>query len=142
MQLSKLLPSTMELLPDLENDEREGTCFSKAYHIALNLGIPNDIVTGFCYGYTDKSKFLHSWVETKLKSEEVIIDGTLNAIFNKEGYYNLRHTKPISRISNKTLKSDIDKYLKDFKTISPEVYYVFRDEIIKDFEKNSDLFER
>lgn len=142
MQLSKLLPSTMELLPDLENDKRAGTCFTKAYHIALNLGIPNDIVTGFSYGYTDKSKFLHSWIETKLKSEKVVIDGTLNAIFNKEGYYKLRHIEPITRISNQTLESDIKKYLKTFKTISPEVYYVFRDEIIKDFEKNSDIFER
>lgn len=142
MQLSKLLPNAMELLPDLEDDRRAGTCFDKAYHISLNLGVPNDIVTGYCYGYTDKSKFLHSFIETKLKDEEVVIDGTLNAIFNKEGYYKLRHIEPITRISNKTLENDIERYLKSFKTISPEVYYIFRDEMIKDFEKNSDVFER
>ncbi len=142
MQLSKLLPKAVEILPDLEDDRRAGTCFEKAYHISLHLGIPNDIVTGYCYGYTDKSKFLHSFVETILKDERVVIDGTLNAIFNKEGYYKLRHIEPITRISNKTLESDIEKYLKSFKTISPEVYYIFRDEMIRDFEKNSDIFER
>ena len=142
IQFSKLIPDTIKVLPDLEDDSRKGTCFTKAYNIALNLGIKNDIVTGYCYGYTDKSKFLHSWIETKLKGEEVVIDGTLNAIFNKEGFYKLRHIAPLTRISNETLKSDIEKYLNNFKTISPEVYYVFRDEIIKDFERNSEVFER
>ena len=83
--------------------------------------------------------FRHS---KRYSDERVVIDGTLNAIFNKEGYYKLRHIEPITRISNKTLESDIEKYLKSFKTISPEVYYIFRDEMIRDFEKNSDIFER
>lgn len=142
IQFSELVPDSMQLLADLEDDSRKGTCFTKAYDIALNLGIKNEIVTGYCYGYTDKSKFLHSWIETKLKGEEIVIDGTLNAIFNKEGFYKLRHIEPITRISNETLESDVKKYLQSFKTISPEVYYVFRDEMIKDFERNSEIFER
>jgi hypothetical protein len=142
IQFSKLVPKAMELFPDLEDDSRKGSCFNKAYGIALKLGIENDIVTGYCYGYTDKSKFLHSWIETKLKGEEVVIDGTLNAVFNKDGFYKLRHIEPLTRISNETLESDIEKYLSNFGTISPEVYYVFRDEMIKDFERNSKTFER
>lgn len=142
MQLSELIPEAMEVLPDLESDERMGTCFAKAYDIALNLGIPNDIVTGYCYGYTDKSKFLHSWVETKYKGEEIVIDGVLNSIINKDGYYKLRHIEPLTRISDQTLNSDIEKYLLSLGTITPEIYYVFRDEIIKDFEKNAEVFQR
>lgn len=69
MKFSEVVPQSKKLLIDLEDDRRVGTCYSKAFDIALHLGIPNDIVTGYTYGYTDKSKFLHSWIETKLKGE-------------------------------------------------------------------------
>ncbi len=88
----------------------------------------------------DKSRFLHSFVETTLNGEEVVIDGTLNAIMNKDGYYTFRHIKPLTKISNQTLQEDMEKYLYKIKEFSPEVYFVFRDEIIRDFEKNDELF--
>ena len=39
------------------------------------------------------------------------------------------------------IKSDIDDYLASIEVIPLEVYYVFRDEIIKDIEKNKRLFK-
>lgn len=71
MQLSKLLPSTMELLPDLENDKRAGTCFTKAYHIALNLGIPNDIVTGFFMDILINQNFFIVGLKQNLKVKKL-----------------------------------------------------------------------
>ncbi len=139
--LSKRLPVSLETCPDLEDDTREGTCFAKALTIATHLGRDNTIVTGYCYGYSDKSRFLHSFVETILNGEEVVIDGTLNAIMNKDGYYALRHIKPLTKISNQTLREDMEKYLYKIKKFPPEVYFVFRDEIIRDFEKNDELFD-
>ncbi len=141
MPLSKRLPISLETCPDLEDDTRVGTCFTKALTTATHLGRDNTIVTGYCYGYSDKSRFLHSIVETTLDGEEVVIDGTLNAIINKDGYYALRHFKPLTKISNQTLQDDIDKYLYKIEEFNPEVYFVFRDEIIRDFEKNNELFD-
>ena len=119
----------------------KATCFVKALRIATHLGIENSIVTGYCYGYSDKSRFLHSFVETTLDGKEVVIDGTLNAIMNKDGYYALRHIKPLTKISNQTLQEDKENYLYKIEKFPPEVYFVFRDEIIRDFEKNDELFD-
>ncbi len=46
--LSKLLPVSLEICPDLEDDTRVGTCFTKALTVARHLGQDNTIVTGYC----------------------------------------------------------------------------------------------
>lgn len=142
IQFSKLSKEVKEVIPCIEDDGRFGKCFDWAYYICLNLGIPNDIVTGYVYGYTDKSKFLHSWIETTYKGEEWVIDGTINTIINKEGYYLIKNAQVLNRISNKTFVEDIDLYLSKIKGIQLEVYYVFRDEIIRDLERNKDIFHK
>ena len=142
IQFSSIAPKCKEKLPFIETDERHGKCYEIADVISLNLGISNNIVTGYIYGYTDKSKFLHSWVETKIKGEEYVIDGTLNSLINKQGYYLIQHAKPLTKISNQTFQNDIKNYLEKIEEFPIEVYYVFRDEIIKDFQKNDEIFER
>ena len=142
IQFSSIAPKCKEKLPFIETDERHGKCYDMAREISLNLGISNNIVTGYIYGYTDKSQFLHSWIETTQKGEEYVIDGTLNALINKKGYYFMQHAKPITRISNQTFANDIKKYLDKVEEIPIEVYYVFRDEIIKAFQENDEIFER
>ena len=142
IQFSSVAPKCKEKLPFIETDERHGRCYEMAQEISLNLGIRNNIVTGYIYGYSNKSKFLHSWVETTIKGKEYVIDGTLNSLINKQGYYFMQHANPISKISNKTFLNDIKNYLEKMETFPIEIYYVFRDEIIKDFQKNEELFER
>lgn len=142
IQFSSVVPQVKEVFPFIENDERLGKCYTFAKTISLDLGIPNEIVTGYIYGYSDKSEFLHSWVETRLKGEEYVIDGTLNAIINKQGYYLMHNVKPLTRISTEQLLSDAEKYLNKIRSIPLEVYFVFRDEIINDLEKNQDIFKR
>lgn len=139
-QFSSINPNIKEVIPFIDTSERLGKCFYLAYIICLNLGIPNNIVTGYTYGYTDKSQYLHSWIETELKGETVVIDGTLNVIMNKEGYYKMRHVEVLTKISNETLINDIEKYLSKVGKISLEVYYLFRNEIIEEFKKNETLF--
>lgn len=142
IQFSSIAPKCKEKLPFIETDERHGKCYEMALEISLNLGISNNIVTGYIYGYTDKSKFLHSWVEATIKGEDYVIDGTLNSLINKQGYYLMQHAQPITKISNQTFANDIKNYLEKIETFPIEVYYVFRDEIIKDFQKNDEIFER
>lgn len=141
-QFSTIAPTIKDLFPFIENNQRFGKCYDFAYKISLNLNLPNKIVTGYIYGYSDKSKFLHSWVEITIKGKEYVIDGTLNAMINKEGYYLMQHAKPITTISNVTLKNDVENYMKKIQSIPLEVYYVFRNEIIKDLEKNQKIFKK
>lgn len=142
IQFSSVAPEVKNLFPFIESDKRFGNCYDFAYNISLNLGVPNQIVTGYIYGYSDKSKFLHSWVESTINDEEYVIDGTLNAMINKEGYYLMQHAKPITKISDSVLKSDIKNHLDVMQTIPIEVYYVFRDEIVNDLERNNKKAKR
>ncbi len=142
IQFSSVAPEVKNLFPFIESDKRFGNCYDFAYNISLNLGVPNQIVTGYIYGYSDKSKFLHSWVESTINDEEYVIDGTLNAMINKEGYYLMQHAKPITKISDSVLKSDIKNHLDVMQTIPIETYYVFRDEIVNDLKRNNKKAKR
>lgn len=142
IQFSSVAPEVKNLFPFIESDKRFGNCYDFAYNISLNLGVPNQIVTGYIYGYSDKSKFLHSWVESNIKGEEYVIDGTLNAMINKDGYYLMQHAKPITKISDSVLKSDIKNHLDVMQTMPMEVYYVFRNEIVNDLERNNKKAKR
>lgn len=142
LQFSSVAPEVKNLFPFIENNERFGNCYDFAYNISLNLGVSNQIVTGYIYGYSDKSEFLHSWVETTIKDEEYVIDGTLNAMINKQGYYLMQHAKPITKIDDSTLKSDLKNYVNEMQSIPLEVYYVFRDEIVNDLGKNREAFRK
>lgn len=142
MQFSSLESNIKELLPEIDTDNRIKKCYNYAYEISRHIGIKNEIVTGYIYGYTDISKFLHSWVEINYKGQDYVIDGTLNAIVNKEGYYALRHVEPLAKISNETLEKDITNYLSKIGIFGLPTYLVFRDEIINDLEKNTELFKK
>ena len=91
IQFSDYVPDVKEIFPFIEKDERHGNCYDFAYDISLNLGVPNHIVTGYIYGYSDKAKFLHSWVEVVLNGEEYVIDGTLMQFLIKKViiYFNM-----------------------------------------------------
>lgn len=97
------------------------------------------------YGYSDKEKYLHTWVEGKLGyGFPVVIDYTMNALMNKDGYYFLQKPKILSRISGKDLEMDnkfIRKFAKTGATINDKEYLVFRDEIMRYFNRNKQLFD-
>ena len=128
---------------ELETEKRSGKCHLKSLKVSKNLGISNNIVTGYIFGYSDKDKYFHSWVEYSHKGKEYVIDYTRNIIINKEAYYRLMNAIPLSRISNKTIEEDenILLNLPESDTITLKEYLVFRDEIMKNFERNKKIFE-
>lgn len=143
MKFSSYKPKVKKIIPNIENERRFGNCYEYAYYISTGLPFENYLTTGYIYGYSDKAKFLHSWVEVNINGEDYVIDATLNAMINKEGYYLLQHAKPINKISRQTLLNDLDNFsIIDNKNIPMEVYYVFRDEIIEDLNKNKDIFRK
>lgn len=137
---SELTPKILETFPCLDNEDREGKCFELAYGISRRLGIPNEMVTGYIYGYTDKSRFLHTWIETTYKGEDYVIDGTTNMMINKDAYYHLKHAQVINRISNETHQSDLDNHMDKLDGVKIEVYLVYRNEIINGKPLKPDKF--
>lgn len=138
IEFSSISPKIKEKIPSITTSERAGKCFDLAYTINRGLGLPHTVVTGFIYGYTDKSKFLHSWIELTYKGEEYVIDGTLNAMINKEGYYLLKHAQPITKIPDDVLQSDLENHLEKLQGLPFELYLVYRDEIINGLEITQD----
>lgn len=78
--------------------------FSSEYLSQL-ISFPNSIVTGYVYGISDKSKKIHTWVEFKNNNnQEFVVDYDDNTVYNKEGYYFLKHVEPIKKVSSDDLK--------------------------------------
>ena len=141
--LSDLIPSFEKEYPDIKNNNRLGKCHKISMDISKKLGKDNFLVTGYCYGMSDQSKYLHSWVETIIDNKEVVIDYTQNAIINKPGFYLLNHAEPLSKIPNNDIISD-EYFLNKICSLIPfsnKEYLVFRDEIMSDLKKSNISFE-
>lgn len=142
-KLSGMIPTLEKEDKDIETENRKGNCHKRSIMISKSLGVPNEVVTGYIFGCSDKAKYLHSWVEFNFKGRDVVIDYNLNILMNKDGYYYMQHAIPISRISDKNIKED-NEIIQKFGKIGHfnlKEYLVFRDEIMKDFEKNKRIFE-
>lgn len=139
IMFSGISPSIKREYPQLETVNRANYCFDNSFELANTLGLKCNLVTGTVKGIVDKADFLHSWVETTLHGEEVVIDYTMNAIINKEGYYKFRHACAMEKISVDSIVDDSVKYgeIFDLIGIKTSMYNIFRDEIIHDFEKNN-----
>lgn len=142
--LSDLIPTFEKEFPDIKTNPKSGNyCHKKSIEISKRLGKKNDLVTGYCYGMSNKSKYLHSWVETSINDTDVVIDYTINALINKQGYYQINHAKPISRIPSDTIISDefVLNKISQVIPLSSKEYLLFRDEIFSDIEKSHISFE-
>ena len=137
---SELADEILEDLPELETDKRAGECYRLTHAINRHLGLPHEMVTGCIYGYTDISRFLHSWIELTYKGEEYVIDGTMNALINKSAYYSLRKAQPITKISDVTFQSDLDNHMDILEGVNLEVYLLYRNEIINGLPLTPDKF--
>lgn len=95
--------------------------FSSEY-ISQLLSFPNSIVTGYVCGICDKSKRIHTWVEFKNNyNQDFVIDYEDNTVYNKEGFYFLKHAEVIKKVDSDELrgKSTISK--SDNSEISNEI---------------------
>jgi len=77
----------------------------RAQSISQLLSFPNKIVTGNIYGIADKSKTVSTWVEFRNhKNQEFVIFPDTNTVYNKEGFYFLKHAEPFKKISSDDIK--------------------------------------
>ena len=122
---------------ELHSDKRFGSCHTSACGIAF--GIENAyVVTGYLkIRYT---KVLHSIVEFNLDNDTYIFDWTRNIKMLKSDYYKITEFEEIARFKGDTVKDDM-LYAGSL-NLGSKVYVCFRDEIIKDLEKNKTLFKK
>lgn len=99
-----------DIITDVRNDKNSKDSVIRqdkfsAEYISQLISFPNSIVTGYVYGISDKSKKMHTWVEFKNNNnQEFVIDYDDNTIYNKEGFYFLKHVEPIKKVSSDELK--------------------------------------
>ena len=139
---SKMLSKTFDWIKhDLElvSPLRMGKSHKKSISIARCLAQPCHVVTGHISGITNKSKYLHTWVETMIDGKEVVIDYTMNSVMNKKGYYSLMHAKSISKIAESDLEEDLKFVAPMLKNNSLAMfeYLVYRDQIMENISLNA-----
>lgn len=87
-----------------EDDVLNKSCYRSEY-ISQMLRFPNSIVTGYTYGIANKTKSIDTWVEFKNnKNQEFVVFPNSNTVYNKEGFYFLKHAEPIKKVSSDDLK--------------------------------------
>lgn len=129
--------SDEELKKELNSKKRLSNCHIKS--IELASGINNSyILTG--YYTTNLNKILHSVVEIVKDGKNYILDWTQNIWMPKDDYIKIYKFQILEKINSNDLEQDFKKLKKlEFKSL--KTYLVFRDEIIKDLEKNKHLFD-
>lgn len=145
-EIERFFPD-LDVDDDIKKDSRTGECHRRAVEFSKklkNMGIENDVVTANRCITADKTKYLHSWIEFKINGQELVLDYTQNVVMNKEGYYALNH---IDKIISKINCADIINDEKIYKQIHNGDYYIdlktyltCRDEIMRDLQKNIDIF--
>ncbi len=105
---SKLFPILKKIKHnEIETSRRAHQC-TESITVALIFRHECKVVTGYVYGLSEKSKYVHTWVELGANGKEFVLDYTLNALINKEGYYDFNRVEVLSEITYTQLKADCD----------------------------------
>lgn len=106
-----------DIIPEAGNDKNSKNSVVRqdkfsAEYLSQLISFPNNVVTGYVYGISDKSKKIHTWLEFKNNyNQEFVVDYDDNTVYNKEGYYFIKHVEPIKKVSSDELrgKSSVSK---------------------------------
>lgn len=125
-----------ELIKELTSDKRNGHCHSRSVEFSQSIK-DSSIVTG--YLTIGKKKVLHSVIEYKHNGIVYIIDWTKNLIITKQEYVYLTNFIEISNILSSKIINDLRIFSRIGLGYKP--YLTFRDEILRDINKNSFMVE-
>ena len=113
IKISKLSDVVKEIKKDKNSSKRvERKDKYSAIYVSQVLPFQNSIVMGYVCGICDKSKKMHTWVEFKNNNrEDFVVDYEDNTIYNKEGFYFLKHAEVIKKVDSDELrgKSSVSK---------------------------------
>lgn len=104
-KLSDIIPEIEDVTPSNKKDNIVNKSTFRSEYISQMLSFPNSVVTGYTYGIADKAKSIDTWVEFKNnKNQEFVVFPDTNTVYNKEGFYFLKHAEPLKKISSDDLK--------------------------------------
>jgi len=104
-KLSDIIPGIEDIKPSKNKENITNKACFRSEYISQMLSFPNSIVTGYTYGIADKAKSIDTWVEFKNnKNQEFVVFPDTNTVYNKEGFYFLKHAEPIKKVSSDDLK--------------------------------------
>lgn len=104
-KLSDIIPEIEDVTPSSKKDNLVNKSVFRSEYISQMLSFPNSVVTGYTYGIADKAKSIDTWVEFKNnKNQEFVVFPDSNTVYNKEGFYFLKHAEPIKKVSGDDLK--------------------------------------
>lgn len=139
-----LISETLEkpskkVIKELESNERKKKCHLMSVYVALqhedSIVHTGTIIIG-------SNKILHSVVEIKTKKgKEFILDWTKNIVMDKDEYIKLFSFNILESIKSEDILND-SKFIKGTEILSLKYYLTFRDEIIKDLNRNSFIFDK
>ena len=113
IKIAKLSDIVKEVKKDKNSkDSIERKDKYSSIYISQVLPFQNSIVMGYVYGICDKSKRIHTWVEFKNNNrEDFVVDYEDNTVYNKEGFYFLKHAEVIKKVESDDLrgKSSVSK---------------------------------
>ena len=113
IKIAKLSDIVKDIKKDKNSKERiERKDKYSAIYVSQVLPFQNSIVMGYVFGICDKSKKTHTWVEFKNNNrEDFVVDYDDNTIYNKEGFYFLKHAEVIKKVDSDELrgKSSVSK---------------------------------
>ena len=135
-----LIPKKGNFYDFLYSEERRGSCFLTGTEICF-ADENSKIITAMCVDpfLVPTKKFLHSFVIIKdEEGKEYVIDGTINAVIEKQKYFDIYGVKVVSEISSNELKNffDIVTENRDLKVdASLAEYLCFPDEVMEGIKK-------
>lgn len=104
-KLSDIIPEVEDITPSNIKENVVNKSTFRSEYISQMLSFPNNVVTGYTYGIADKAKSIDTWVEFKNnKNQEFVVFPDTNTVYNKEGFYFLKHAEPLKKVSSDDLK--------------------------------------
>lgn len=111
-KLSGIIPEIQDITPSSQKENVVNKSVYRSEYISQMLNFPNSVVTGYTYGIADKAKSIDTWVEFKNnKNQEFVVFPDSNTVYNKEGFYFLKHAEPIKKVASDDIrgKSSVGK---------------------------------
>lgn len=132
--LSDRIEGNKKMIKQLKSKERFHVCHEASIGMCLNDAEDNlSILIGYV-PCTD-TEVLHSVIELEEGEKKYIIDFTQNIVMTKEKYIVINSFRELNKVTSKKLKEDC-KIMEEFGIRTP-FYLLFRDELMKDLNKNS-----
>lgn len=135
--ISRYIFENPEIKNELETKKRYRKCHMRSIDLALAIGDAK-VVTGIAK--LNGVEFLHSIVEIMLDNKTLYLDWTRNIMMPQDEYKRLFRYREISKVDIKNIISDME-YIRAF-NLNIEEYLLFRDELMKDVEKNKSVFQK